>query len=412
MMAKDDVNDYQKLKTALLRRYQLTVDGFRKRFRTSRPEPGESSSQFITRIGNYLQRWIDLAKAAETYDGVKKLFIEEQYFQTCPKEMATHLKEGKPETLQDLAERAETYLEAHSSSILFGIDLKSSRSQGSRSPPPKRRHNCGSPDHLRNQCPEPQTPTSPKNPRAPQSPLRPPGPVPKQPSYGGFKPTSPRREPPRCFICNKTGHIARDCRSKFTAAMEHQHQGYYRSPPQQQYCQQQNYPQYQNFPQHSKSDDPDEPVQDSGRPVPSTQMKTTTSSVPKLRSPPPPDSRPPVSYHTLTPRTCRPHGVTECETCMFPETPTHHCQALIAICQDCGQQQPVVADAWLAHCKDAIMPVADGLLENKPVQVLRDTECSAVIVRGSLRSQAHWSRSKVRPHRRNQSSGPSCSSLP
>jgi len=78
MMAKDDVNDYEKLKSALLKRYQLTADGFRKRFRTSRPEAGESSSQFITRIGNYLQRWIDLAKAAETYDGVKKLFIEEQ----------------------------------------------------------------------------------------------------------------------------------------------------------------------------------------------------------------------------------------------------------------------------------------------------------------------------------------------
>ena len=32
MMSKDDVNDYDKLKTALLKRYQLTADGFRKRF--------------------------------------------------------------------------------------------------------------------------------------------------------------------------------------------------------------------------------------------------------------------------------------------------------------------------------------------------------------------------------------------
>jgi len=134
VMSKDDVNDYEKLKTALLKRYQLTADGFRKRFRTSRPEPGESPSQFITRIGNYLQRWIDLAKAAETYDGVKKLFIEEQYLRTCPKEIATHLKVGKPETLQDVAERAETYLEAHSSDILFGVDPKFSKIRGSLQP--------------------------------------------------------------------------------------------------------------------------------------------------------------------------------------------------------------------------------------------------------------------------------------
>ena len=35
-----------------------------------------------------------------------------------------HLREGKPETLKDLGERAETYLEAHSADIVFGIDPK------------------------------------------------------------------------------------------------------------------------------------------------------------------------------------------------------------------------------------------------------------------------------------------------
>jgi len=33
------------------------------------------------------------------------------------------------------------------------------------------------------------------------------------------------------------------------------------------------------------------------------------------------------------------------------------------------------------------MPVTDGLLENQPVRILRDTGCSAVIVRGSLVSE-------------------------
>jgi len=388
MIAKDDVNDYEKLKFALLKRYQLTADGFRKRFRTSRPEPGETPSQFITRIGNYLQRWIDLAKAAETYDGVKKLFIEEQYFQTCPKEMATHLKEGKPETLRDLAERAQTYLEAHSSDILFGIDPKFSKIPGSPrgSPPLKRCHNCGSTSHLRNQCPKPQTPTSPKNPRAPQPPFPPrPAPFHRQPSYGGFKPTSPPREPPCCFICNKTGHIARDCPSKFTAAMEHLHQGYYRSPLQQEYFRQQSYPQYHNPPQFPESD-MEEPVQNSGPPAPSGPAKTTTPSPLKPRSPPSDSRRPTSTSLPTTTGVCRQHGVIDCGRCNYIP-PTHHCQALIAICQDCGQQHPVVADSCQSDCKNINMPVADGLLENQPVQVLRDTGCSAVIVHGSLVSE-------------------------
>ena len=101
-MSKDDVSDYEKLKSALLKRYQLTADGFRKRFRTSCPEQGESPVQFITRLENSLVRWVELAGDNKTYDGIKKLFVEEQYLRSCPKEMSMHLREGKPATLKDL----------------------------------------------------------------------------------------------------------------------------------------------------------------------------------------------------------------------------------------------------------------------------------------------------------------------
>jgi len=42
------------------------------------------------------------------------------------------------------------------------------------------------------------------------------------------------------------------------------------------------------------------------------------------------------------------------------------------------------------------MPVTDGLLENQPVGVLRDTGCSAVIVRGSLVSETKLSGQEAR----------------
>jgi len=122
MMSKDNVNDYDKLKAALLKRYQFTADGFKKRFRSSYPAQGESPVQFITRLENYLVRWVELAGDDKTYDGIKKLFVEEQYLRSCPKEMSVHLREEKPTTLKDLGERAETYLEARSADIVFGID--------------------------------------------------------------------------------------------------------------------------------------------------------------------------------------------------------------------------------------------------------------------------------------------------
>jgi len=221
MMSKDDVNDYDKLKAALLKRYQLTADGFRKRFRTSYREQGESPVQFITKFKNYLVCWVELAGDNKTYDGIKKLFMEEQYLRSCPKEMSMHLREGKPAMLKDLGERAKTYLEAHSADIVFGIDRKFPKMQ---EPPQSRQcHKCGSFGHLRYQCPRSSPKSSPKRPSAPQHPSqRPSPPVPKpiSPTYGEYRPISLQRSPIRCYKCNRLGHISRDCRWRPTAAME------------------------------------------------------------------------------------------------------------------------------------------------------------------------------------------------
>ena len=127
MMPTELANDYDQLKDALLKRYQLSADGFKKRFRTAKPESGETPIQFLTRIENYLLRWIELAKAEKSFDGLKMLIVQEQYLSTCPKEMAMHLKERKPHTIKDLGEVAENYIEAHSTDIVFGIDPRQHR---------------------------------------------------------------------------------------------------------------------------------------------------------------------------------------------------------------------------------------------------------------------------------------------
>ncbi len=47
----DDALAYDKLKTALLKSFDLTEDGFRKKFRNGRPDQGESFTQFVSRSG-------------------------------------------------------------------------------------------------------------------------------------------------------------------------------------------------------------------------------------------------------------------------------------------------------------------------------------------------------------------------
>jgi len=94
----EQAGDYDRLKDTLLKRYLLSADGFKKRFRSVKPELGETPSQFLTN----LERWIELAKVTKSYEGLKTLTVQEQYLSTCPKEMAMRLKERRLETLTEL----------------------------------------------------------------------------------------------------------------------------------------------------------------------------------------------------------------------------------------------------------------------------------------------------------------------
>ena len=117
-MPPEQTGDYDRLKDALQKRYLLSADGFKKRFRSAKPERGETPSQFLTRLDNYIENWIELAKVAKSYEGLKSLIVQEQYLNTCPKEMAMHVKEGKPKTLTELGNVAKNYVEAHATDII------------------------------------------------------------------------------------------------------------------------------------------------------------------------------------------------------------------------------------------------------------------------------------------------------
>ena len=180
-LSEDAAKDYDRVKIALMKRYDLTEDGYRRKFRASKPEVDESPEQFIVRLDRYLLRWLELSDTARTFDGLKDLIVKEQFIDSCPKDLEIHLRERAPETLAKIAKIADQYLEAHGKHLFSSASRKPTvqpeRDEAKNmqvNPPALHCFKCNTRGHKAVNCP-----------------------------------TLTRK----CFLCGKQGHEARNCRT-------------------------------------------------------------------------------------------------------------------------------------------------------------------------------------------------------
>ena len=60
-LSQEDAISYDRLKLALLKRYDFTEFGYRKKFREAKPEGQESHGQFMVPLKNYFTKWVELS---------------------------------------------------------------------------------------------------------------------------------------------------------------------------------------------------------------------------------------------------------------------------------------------------------------------------------------------------------------
>lgn len=171
-LSPSDASSYEIIKTALLKRYDMTEDGFRRKFRTAKLDSGETHTQFAQRLANYLDRWVQLSQTNKTYEHLCDLLLKEQLLNAVDNELALFLRERCPKTVDDMAVLAEKYREAR-----HGWTSKRPVPTTYGKPRPNQGEGSEKSD--------------------------------MQVSKPKFKPMSERI----CFACNKKGHLARDCKN-------------------------------------------------------------------------------------------------------------------------------------------------------------------------------------------------------
>ncbi|CAC5404352.1 Transposon Ty3-I Gag-Pol polyprotein,Transposon Ty3-G Gag-Pol polyprotein [Mytilus coruscus] len=100
-LSEEDSRDYDKIKTAILSRYELTAEAYREKFRSAGQFSDESFKEFAVRMVGFLRHWIEREAIGTDFDKFVDLVTREQLMVSCSKELKLWIKEQKPKTVDD-----------------------------------------------------------------------------------------------------------------------------------------------------------------------------------------------------------------------------------------------------------------------------------------------------------------------
>ncbi|GFV04520.1 transposon Tf2-6 polyprotein [Trichonephila clavipes] len=181
---EEELNDYEKLKSIVLREFQLTPRECLNSFKNAVKSSGETYIQFAARLTANFQYYCSLRKV-NSFESLYDLIISDKLFETLNKETATHIGIREAEDWFrpiDLAKECDIYISSRSGShketpITYGYtqDPFKNRSQNFK---PKIKENY---------------------------------------------PQNLERENKNCFICGDSSHCARDCEKRFKPKESNDH---------------------------------------------------------------------------------------------------------------------------------------------------------------------------------------------
>ena len=101
--------EYTFIRDKMLRTYNLTTDGYRRKFFGLVPVEDETIHAFQNRVESCFDKWISLAKINKDYEALKDLIIYHQILESCNPEFTKFVLLHKAVSTKELTDKAEDF---------------------------------------------------------------------------------------------------------------------------------------------------------------------------------------------------------------------------------------------------------------------------------------------------------------
>ncbi|CAJ1064638.1 uncharacterized protein LOC120723181 [Xyrichtys novacula] len=110
LMDIDSSDDYERVKEAILAKYEINAETYRRRFRALDVHQGETPRELYVRLKEMFNKWVK--PETTTVKDISELLIMEQFLRMVNPEMEVWIREHDPKTAEEAARLAEVFQSA------------------------------------------------------------------------------------------------------------------------------------------------------------------------------------------------------------------------------------------------------------------------------------------------------------
>ena len=105
--------DYDLVKAAVLKSFELVPEAYRQKFRTQRKTENQSYVEFLREKENALDKWCDSKRIDGDAEKLRQLILAEEFLNCVPEEVRVHLSERRTDVTDEMAALADEYILTH-----------------------------------------------------------------------------------------------------------------------------------------------------------------------------------------------------------------------------------------------------------------------------------------------------------